>query len=61
MAIVRFGQVGSRGMGVQCDLTKLPEGPCLVPALAVLPGQVECPVGVLPSLVVASRRSDRLR
>jgi hypothetical protein len=35
---------------------KLTEHPGLVPALAVLPSQVEGPVGVLSSLVVASHQ-----
>jgi hypothetical protein len=53
---VSFSRFGIGGIGVSIDSTKLTERPSLVPALAVLPGQVEGPVGVLPSLVVASRQ-----
>src|SRR5215468_6345039 len=44
------------GIGVGVDSPKLVQCQCLIPALPVLLGQVQCLACVLPRLVVASRQ-----
>jgi hypothetical protein len=54
------GWLDVRGMGVGADSPKLVECQCLIPALLVPPGQVQCLACVLPRLVVASRQETDL-
>ena len=60
LLVVGFGLCGIGGIGVGMDNAKLVQREGLVPALLLLPGQVERLVGVLPGLLAASRQTTDL-
>ena len=60
LLVVGFGLCGIGGSGVGMDNAKLVQRERLVPALFVLPGQVERLAGVLPGLLAASRQTTDL-
>ena len=60
LLVVRFGLRDIGGIGVGMDNAKLVQCARLVPALLLLPGQVERLVRVLPGLLAVSRQTTDL-